>query len=69
MFDEAMAAHKRLNEIEEMQNEIYPDLLPKAIRRERDELESVRSRAVRKISRMAKEDRTPEMIDFLRSTM
>ena len=65
MFEEAKAAHERLTEIEAMQNEIYPDLLPKTIRRERDELESVRSSAVNKIARLAKEDRTPEMIEFL----
>ena len=69
MFEEAKAAHERLTEIESMQDEIFPDLLPKEIRRERDELESVRASAVNKIARLDIEDRTPEMIDFLRSTM
>ena len=68
MFDEARAAYERLSEIETMQDDIYPNLIPKEIRSERDELEIVTSRAVNKIARMAKEDRTPEMIAFLKET-
>ena len=68
MFDEARAAYERLSEIETMQDDIYPNLLPKEIRNERDDLEIVTSRAVNKIARMAKEDRTPEMIAFLKET-
>lgn len=69
MFEEAKAAHERLAEIEAIQNDIYPDILPKEIRKERDELERVRSRAVNKIARMDKSECTPEMINFLRNTM
>ena len=69
MFDEARAAYERLSEIKTMQDDIYPNLLPKEIRNERDELEIVTSRAVNKIAQMAKEDRTPEMIEFLKETL
>lgn len=65
-LNDARKAQERLKEIKAIQDEIYPVLLPKEIRSERDDLEYIVSYAVNKIAKLELGKRTSEMIAFLK---